>query len=234
MSLWSIWSGSVSPSPPRIVRLYVHKHSQQSPLSELSHVIGIYLTFSVQFPTLLSTIKIVKPATNTPNVMGFVSLYSILLISIQNRIVKFTRKKTVSHKLTLWISTLWPGKLLTLLYPIDWLCMQVNADFVAGIVWTKSASGNPGWQVPRWNIGCIFVHFCKVTINRRASLLQWLKPRDNKKLCTAPLSCKCQHGPEKILFVSHDYTFWRLLLLALCLRWSMTWKTRPSKMEVSP
>ena len=93
MSLWSIWSGSVSPSPPRIVRLYVHKHSQQSPLSELSHVIGIYLTFSVQFPTLLSTIKIVKPATNTPNVMGFVSLYSILLISIQNRIVKFTRKK---------------------------------------------------------------------------------------------------------------------------------------------
>ena len=110
-----------------------------------------------------------------------------------------------------------------------WLCMRVNADFVAGIVWTKSTSGNPGWQAPRWNIGCIFVHFCKLTINRRASLLQWLKPRDNKKLCTAPLSCKCQHGPEKILFVSHDYTFWRLLLLALYLRWSMTWKTTKNK-----
>ena len=63
-----------------------------------------------------------------------------------------------------------------------WLRMRVNADFVAGIVWTKSTSGNPGWQAPRWNIGCIFVHFCKLTINRRASLQQWLKPRDKKNV----------------------------------------------------
>ena len=88
----------------------------------------------------------------------------------------------MSHKHTLWTSTLWPGQLLTLVYSIDWLCMRVNADFVAGIVWTKSTSGNPGWQVPRWNIGCIFVHFCKLTINRRASLQQWLKPRDKKNV----------------------------------------------------
>ena len=105
-----------------------------------------------------------------------------LLISIQNRTVNFSRKKRC-HINSLFGSPHYDQ--------VDflhcWLCMRVNADFVAGIVWTKSTSGNPGWQAPRWNIGCIFVHFCKLTINRRASLLQWLKPRDNKN---AQLLCR--------------------------------------------